>query len=260
MTQQKSERKNNRKTAVIVALLLTLIALMCFGGYTFSKYVTSGSGTGTAQVAKWGYTIEVDGSNLFGKNYKFDGVSSKATAEDTGLTVMASGDYNVIAPGTTGSMTFKIKGQAEVKALVSLGITEAVHEEGIKDIVLKVQKTGGEEIVYNPVKWTLLKNDAEVTNAKKTTLKAVAATFHDDVVNGLKEAGSVLAETTYKLIWEWAFEGTGDFTGITVNELDTILGRRANDASYAAYGDWTIKDVCTEIKFAFVGQVSQLAS
>lgn len=260
MTQQKSERKNNRKTAVIVALLLTLIALMCFGGYTFSKYVTSGSGTGTAQVAKWGYTIEVDGSNLFGKNYKFDGVSSKATTDDTGLTVMASGDYNVIAPGTTGSMTFKIKGQAEVKALVSLGITEAVHEEGIKDIVLKVQKTGGEEIVYNPVKWTLIKNDVEVTNAKKTTLKAVAATFHDDVVNGLKEAGSVLAETTYKLVWEWAFEGTEDFTGITVNELDTILGRRANDASYAAYGDWTINDVCTEIKFAFVGQVSQLAS
>lgn len=260
MTQQKSERKNNRKTAVIVALLLTLIALMGFGGYTFSKYVTSGSGTGTAQVAKWGYTIEVDGSNLFGKNYKFDGVSSKATTDTRNLTVMASGDYNVIAPGTTGSMTFMIKGQAEVKALVSLGITEAVHEEGIKDIVLKVQKAGGEEIVYNPVKWTLLKNDAEVTNAKKTTLTAVAAAFHDDAVNGLKEAGSVLAKTTYKLIWEWAFEGTETFTGITVNELDTILGRRANDASYAAYGDWTINDVCTEIKFAFVGQVSQLAS
>ena len=258
MTQQKSERKNNRKTAVIVALLLTLIALMCFGGYTFSKYVTSGSGTGTAQVAKWGYTIEVDGSNLFGKNYKFDGVSSKASADDTGLTVMASGDYNVIAPGTTGSMTFKIRGQAEVKALVSLGITEAVHNEGIKDIVLKVQKTGGDEIVYNPVKWTLRKNNDVV--AENTTLTAVAATFLSDAVNGLKEAGSVLAETTYKLVWAWAFEGTEAFTGITVNELDTILGRRANDASYAAYGDWTINEVCTEIKFAFVGQVSQQAS
>lgn len=258
MTQQKSERKNNRKTAVIVALLLTLIALMCFGGYTFSKYVTSGSGTGTAQVAKWGYTIEVDGSNLFGKNYKFDGVSSKASADDTGLTVMASGDYNVIAPGTTGSMTFKIRGQAEVKALVSLGITEAVHNEGIKDIVLKVQKAGGEEVVYNPVKWTLIKNNDVV--AENTTLTAVAATFLSDAVNGLKEAGSVLAETTYKLVWAWAFEGTEAFTGITVNELDTILGRRANDASYAAYGDWTINEVCTEIKFAFVGQVSQQAS
>lgn len=30
MTQHKSERKNNRKTAVIVMLLLALVALMCF--------------------------------------------------------------------------------------------------------------------------------------------------------------------------------------------------------------------------------------
>ena len=123
MTQRKSERKNNKKAAVIIALLLALIALLCYGGYTLSKYVTGSSKTGTAQVAKWGYTMKVDGSNLFGKNYKFDGVASKATADSDGLTVKASGDYNVIAPGTTGSMTFTIKGHAEVKALIAMGIT-----------------------------------------------------------------------------------------------------------------------------------------
>ena len=257
MTQQKSERKKNKKTAVIVALLLALIALLCFGGYTFSKYVTSGSGTGTAQVAKWGYTIEVNGNNLFGKNYKFDGAASKATAEGNNLTVKASGDYNVIAPGTTGSMTFKVKGQAEVKALVSMFITEAVHNEGIKDIVLKVQKAGGDEIVYNPVKWTLKKGSTVV--AQNTTLTKVAETFHSDPVNGAKEAGTVLDET-YELSWAWAFEGTETFDGITVNELDTILGRCADDATYAAYGDWTVNEVSTQIKFAFMGQVSQSAS
>ena len=250
MTQRKSERKNNRKTAVIIALLLALVALLCCGGYTLSKYVTGSSKTGTAQVAKWGYIIEVDGSNLFGKNYKFDGVASKATAETDGLTVKASGDYNVIAPGTTGSMTFKIKGQAEVKALIAMGINPE------KDIILKVQKTGGKEIVYSPVKWTLKKNGV-VTGEENTTLEAVAATFHDDPVVGLKKAGDVLAETTYELIWAWAFEGTETFTGITVNELDTIFGRCANDESYAAYGDWTIKEVCTEVKFNLDIQVTQ---
>ncbi len=250
MTQRKSERKNNRKTAVTIALLLALIALLCCGGYTLSKYVTGSSKTGTAQVAKWGYTIEVNGSNLFGKNYKFDGVASKATAETDGLTVKASGDYNVIAPGTTGSMTFKIKGQAEVKALIAMGINPE------KDIILKVQKTGGKEIVYSPVKWTLKKNGF-VTGEENTTLEAVAATFHDDPVVGLKKAGDVLAETTYELIWAWAFEGTETFTGITVNELDTIFGRCANDKSYAAYGDWTIKEVCTEVKFNLDIQVTQ---
>lgn len=253
MTQQKSERKNSRKTSVIIALLLVLVALLCFGGYTFSKYVTGSSKTGTAQVAKWGYTIKVDGTNLFGENYKFDRVASKATADTDGLTVKASGDYNVIAPGTTGSMTFKIKGQAEVRALIAMGI----HPE--TDIVLKVQKAGGEEIVYNPVKWTLKKNGHVVDGAENTTLEAVAFTFHDDPVVGLKKVGDVLAETTYELSWAWAFEGTEDFTGITVNELDTIFGRCANDKNYVAYGDWTINKVCTEIKFNLAMQVTQLA-
>lgn len=251
MTQRKSERKNNKKSAAIIALLLALIALLCYGGYTLSKYVTGSSKTGTAQVAKWGYTMKVDGSNLFGKNYKFDGVASKATADTDGLTVKASGDYNVIAPGTTGSMTFTIKGHAEVKALIAMGITPE------KDIILKVQKTGGEEIVYSPVKWTLKKNGVVVTGAENTTLEAVAATFHHDPVVGLKKAGDVLAETTYELIWSWAFEGTETFTGITVNELDTIFGRCANDESYAAYGDWTINKVCTEVMFKLDMQVTQ---
>ena len=251
MTQQKTERKNNRKKAVIVALLLALLALLCFGGYTFAKYVTSDRGTGTAQVAKWGYTMDIDGSKLFGENYKFDGVASTVTAQTDGVTVKANGNYNVIAPGTTGSMTFMIKGQAEVKALIAMGITPE------KDVVLKMKKADGKEIVYNPVKWTLKKNNAFVV--QNTTLTKVAESFHTDAVNGAKEAGTDLDET-YELTWAWAFEGTETFEGITVNELDTILGRCANDAAYAAYGDWTVNEVSTQIKFAFVGQVSQSAS
>lgn len=261
MTQIKTERKNNRKTAIIVALLLALIALMCFGGYTFSKYVTSGKGSGTANVAKWGYTASVDATKLFGEEYKYDATKTASTVNGTGANLTVKADTagkNLVAPGTTGSMTFKVKGQAEVKALVGVYINEAVHGEGIKDVVLKVQKTGGEEIVYNPVKWTLKKNGVAVPNAENTTLKAVAETFISDSTNGVKEAGTQL-DVTYELVWAWAYEGTETFDGITVDELDTILGRRANDARYTTYGDWTINEVCTEIKFAFVGQVTQRA-
>lgn len=259
MTQQKSERKNNRKTTVIIALLLALIAILSFGGYTLSKFVTSGGSTGKAQVAKWGYKMEIDGSNLFGKNYKFDRVDrvgSKVTKDTDGLTVKASGDYNVIAPGTTGSMTFTIGGQAEVKALIAMGI------EPKKDVTLKLQKSNGEEIVYNPVKWTLKKNGVDVTGAINTTLHKVAGAFHDmtsNPVSSVKNPGDVLATTTYELVWAWAFEGTETFTGITADELDTILGRRAKDGSYASYGDWTIKEVCTEIELQLDMQVTQFA-
>ena len=255
MTQQKSERKNNRKTTVIIALLLALIAILSFGGYTLSKYVTSGGSTGKAQVAKWGYTMEIDGSNLFGKNYKFDRVASKVTKDTTGLTVKASGDYNVIAPGTTGSMTFTIGGQAEVIALIAMGIDPK------KDVTLKLQKAGGEEIVYNPVKWTLKKNGHDVPGLINTTLHEVAGAFHDmtsNPVSSVKNPGDVLEKTTYELVWAWAFEGTDTFTDITADELDTILGRRAKDKSYASYGDWTIKEVCTEIDLDLVMQITQL--
>lgn len=255
MTQQKSERKNNKKTTVIIALLLALIAILSFGGYTLSKYVTSGGSTGKAQVAKWGYTLEIDGSNLFGKNYKFDDKASKVTTDTTGLTVKASGDYNVIAPGTTGSMTFKIGGQAEVVALIAMGIDPK------KDVTLKMQKAGGGEIVYNPVKWTLKKNTHVLPGMEKTTLHEVAGAFHDMIHNSassVKNPGDVLADTTYELVWEWAYEGDPEFPNITNDELDTILGRCANDTSYASYGDWTIKEVCTEIELQLDMQVTQL--
>lgn len=256
MTQQKSERKNNRKTTVIIALLLALIAILSFGGYTLSKFVTSGGSTGKAQVAKWGYKMEIDGSKLFGKNYKYDGVASKVTKNADGLTVKASGDYNVIAPGTTGSMTFTIGGQAEVKALIAMGI------EPIKDVTLKLQKSDGEEIVYNPVKWTLKKNGDELPGMINTTLHGVAGAFHDMIYNSassVKNPGDVLATTTYELVWEWAYEGDPEFPNITNDELDTILGRCANDKSYASYGDWTIKKVCTEVEFKLDMQVTQLS-
>lgn len=251
MTQRKSERKNNKKSAVIIVLLLVLTSILYFGGYTLSKYVTSGSKTGTAQVAKWGYTVELNGTDLFGKNYKFDGEVSKTTADSDSLTVKASGDHSVIAPGTTGSLTFKIKGKAEVRALIAMGI----HPHN--DVILKMKKTSGEEIEYKPVKWTLKKNKVVVPTAENTSLEAVALTFHSDSSLGVKAPGFELPETTYELIWTWAFEGTETFSGVTANELDTILGRCANDNSYAAYGDWTITEVCTEIKFDIDAQVSQ---
>ncbi len=258
MTQQKSERKNNRKTAVIVALLLALIALMCFGGYTFSKYVTHGNGTGTANVAKWGYTVNVDTSGIFGEKYKKEAGNnfSTITTAENGLSVKAeSAGRNLVAPGTTGSMTFKVGGKAEVRSRLYMGITPN------QDVVLKIKKGEEAEIVYNPVKWTLKKGGVAVTGAENVTLIEIANKLnHEPVsVGGTYEAGVELPETVYELSWAWAFEGTETFTGITVNELDTILGQRANNAAFT-YAGWTINEAITSIEFVLDIKVEQLAS
>ena len=253
MTQQKIERKNNRKTAVIVALLLALVALLCFGGYTFSKYVTHGNGTGTAQAAKWGYTVEVDTSGIFGEKYKKEAGAtfSTITTSNDGLSVKAeSAGRNLVAPGTTGSMTFTVGGKAEVTALLSMGITP--HH----DVELRIQKGEEAEIVYNPVKWTLKKGGTTVL--ANATLKDIAHKLNETPVSvgGKYEAGTQVPETTYELSWEWAFEGTETFTGITVNELDTILGQRADNAA-STYAGWTINKADTSIEFVLDVKVEQ---
>lgn len=252
MTQQKSERKDNKKTVVIVALLLALIALLCFGGYTFSKYVTSGNGTGTANVAKWGFDVEVDATNVFGPNYKYDGGASKVTAETTGLTVKAdSAGRNLVAPGTTGSMTFTVKGVAEVKAKLNIEFTAS------KDVVLKIKKGDAAVVTYNPVKWTLKKGGDVLVNAG--TLAAVKTELDKADNNPTYEAGTLVAETTYTLSWAWAFEGSDVVTGFTVNELDTILGRISNNPTYAPAGCTVDATTCTEIEFSVKVSVEQLA-
>lgn len=258
MTQQKTERKNNRKTAVIVALLLALVTLLCFGGYTFSKYVTSGKGSGTAKVAKWGYTASVDTTKLFGETYKLAS-TSVSTVDGTGANLTVKADStggNRVAPGTAGSMTFTVGGQAEVRALLSMGID--VHT--YKDVVLKIKKTGDTDYTeYHPVKWTLKKG--ETTVAENVTLKKIAETIHDEAINKMYVPNEKLDSTTYELSWAWAFEGAGDVAGLSIDQVDTILGQMgAGVTGYTPAGYVIDTDnSSTELAFTFTIQVSQFA-
>ena len=260
MTQQKTERKNNKKTAVIVALLLALIALLCFGGYTFSKYVTSGTGNGTASVAKWGYTASVDTTKLFGKEYKL-AAANVSTVDGTGtINVKAdtANERNLVAPGTAGSMTFTVGGKAEVRARLHMSLTPA------NDVVLKIKKTGDAAYTdYNPVKWTLKKGGATV--AENVTLEVIAdKVTHDTAVSvsGDYEANEELATTTYELSWAWAFEdATGSVLDLSIDQLDTILGQMAAGVTGYTPAGYEIDVANSSMVLAFdlTIQVSQLA-
>lgn len=260
MTQQKTERKNNKKTAVIVALLLALIALLCFGGYTFSKYVTSGKGSGTANVAKWGYTASVDTTKLFGEEYKYDAAKAASTVDGTGanLTVKAdTANRNLVAPGTTGSMTFTVGGKAEVKALLSMGID--VHT--YKDVVLKIKKTGETTYTdYRPVKWTLKKDGGAVTVAENVTLAKVAEKITEEGINKAYAPNEEVATTTYELSWAWVFQDTtGSVLDLSIDQLDTILGQMAAGVTGYTPAGYEIDatNSSTELAFDFTIQVSQ---
>lgn len=209
------EKKNrkNRKPLIVVAMLLMVALVVGMGAMTYSRYVSSfNSGVQQATAAKWGFVVTANTENLFGKNYKVTGTNvATPTATADGVVVKATSDANVVAPGTSGSMTFSISGQAEVKANFKIAIS------GIQEIVYNG---------YKPIKWTLKKDgNPVVTNNDSLATTLASLTTATTINPGVPVEGG-----SYELSWSWAW--SEDET-ISIN--DTIIGI----ASAGTYDDAT---------------------
>lgn len=262
---QNAQKKDNRKSIFVIGLLLLLVAVIGFGGYTLSKYVTEKKKTGNASVAKWGFTVTSDTNNLFGKNYKYDTAknSSVVTTDDTAatLTVKASDTENRVAPGTTGSMTFEIGGTAEVKATVNIDMTVN------SDVVLKYKTAANEPtaLEYNPVKWTLKKLNATgtyevVQNADGKSLENVTLAEIATELNTYDETvdanGTYAHAGSYTIEWVWAFDSTT--ANADADKLDTLLGWTASGATIPTdYGFTVEAGTQTTINFALNISITQ---
>lgn len=255
---QNTQKNSNKKSVFIIALLLLLVAVIGFGGYTMSKYISSKSDEGKASVAKWGFTVSANADDLFGTDYAYnatDFVSKKTTSTSASLTVSAatptSGTRsNLVAPGTTGSMTIKVNGKAEVKSQVVINLSN------VKDVKLVYTKDGAQSS-YTPVKWTLKKNGADVTGAVNVDLETLANKLNAETAYD----PNTEVNDTYTLSWAWDFEnGTGANSIAQDDVLDTLLGRIANGESITTEGDYTIvaADTSTEISFDLSVSVTQL--
>lgn len=128
--------KKNRMLRLASALLiLTLLTTSVIGG-TFAKYVSTGSVSDTARVAKWGVEIKTSGT-LYSDAYavaKENDDNSNLPAEWTNseslntISVAAGGDTNrdnIIAPGTksyANGLSFGVSGKPEVAVTVEATI------------------------------------------------------------------------------------------------------------------------------------------
>lgn len=246
---QNAQKKDNRKSIFVIGLLLLLVAVIGFGGYTLSKYVTKKHADGKASVAKWGFKVSADATNLLGKEYKYNGANSTVNG-DQGITVKAkTSEGNIVAPGTTGSMTFAIDGTAEVKAKIEVKMNVT------SDVVLKYKTTAAPEttpVEYYPVKWALKKtvNTATTTVAGNLTLEGLKNELKK--LNATVEAGAEYANAaTYTIEWAWDFDANGVGTN---DALDTFLGKIANDAD--ATDDTYTKQDGTSTTFEFTLDIS----
>lgn len=242
---QNASKKDNRKSILVIGLLLLLVAVIGFGGYTLSKYVTKKSVTGKATVATWGLSVKADESKMFGSNYKFDSTNSVVTADNSSLTVKASSnDRILVAPGTTGYMDITIEGTAEVAAEITFAI-----KDGYQDVVLAYNTNQK----YNPIKWTLKKDGVAVTDGKNVTLANLVTLLKNEKIT--YAAAAATPTTKYTIEWAWAFEVDDD-----TNALDTLLANYANDNTKLTDGTNTVvaADTHYDLSFELVVTIAQL--
>ena len=244
---QNTQKNSNKKSVFVIALLLLLVAVIGFGGYTMSKYISSKSDNGTANVAKWGFEVTANGDGLFGKEYKYDAGKNASivnNAAGVSLTVKADNEESRVAPGTTGSMTFSITGTAEVKSKIEVSLSG-------NDVVLKYTATGVTNGEYAPVKWTLKKKDATDPLLNGGTFAQLTTELAK--LNATVEANATYANAgEYTIEWAWAYESGND-------ALDTFLGTIAHTPATTTDGTYTkATGTTTAISFNLSVSVTQL--
>lgn len=248
-------KKNNIMRLACVVLVLTLLSTCVISG-TFAKYVTSGNAGDSAQVAKWGIQIAVEGSDLFVKDYD-------VANENNAATVAANGNYDVVAPGTANAegVTFSITGQPEVDFNLAFALTGNGTDNAIVDVVVPAGEyldwttanddddTFELEADYYPVIYTL-KNSEDETLA--TGNLAAIETFLEGTDATKKVEANTNVTTvlggngTYTLTWAWAFSQN--------DKADTLLGNVIAGIDKETYTE----DISTAINFDLAISATQV--
>lgn len=278
------KKERNKRIGIIAAMVALIILIMCLGGNTFAKYISSKEvPTTSATVAKWGYTVKADATNLFGDAYNNNSkvahvdVTTPPTATGAaGVAVNANAKGSLlVAPGTTGNVLFGVSGSAEVASQITLSATST------KDVTLTVDTE-----VYHPLKWTLKAESATTAgtydvdvadpdDASKKLENLDLATMVTKINKLVKSTDIVNPQTkvshSYKLTWVWDFEPTAIPSGESetdltkyknkINAYDTLLGEAAAGVTTLKYNNGTTDITCTatyEVDLAITVSVAQV--
>ena len=219
----------SKKLMTVLAMVLMVTMVVGMGTMTYSRYVTSKGMESPEQatVAEWGYVLTISYADMFGAKYEGNVVNDSFTAtESDKIDVTAGTSAQLVAPGSSGSMTITLSGNADVLAQLTFDVADSSYD---------VKLVYGNSQTYNPIKWTLTK---KVGDGAAQTL-GTANTDFDTIVGLLEgesakvEAGTAIAETVYTLSWSWAINASMDASNAT-NQMDTALGMLAAGKDAAA--------------------------
>ncbi len=236
-----TSKKNWTLRAAVLMFALVLIT-SCFVGGTFAKYVTSGSGTDSARVAKFGVTVTASG-DLFAKEYATDDQTVVGTIAKSVIST-----DKVVAPGTESNGDFvaaTVTGTPEVAVRVSYKLdTATLQLENWKDgdgkfycpLVFKVKTPDGNTVISGM--------EFQTAEAMKAALVNAVAAYTKDYAPGTDLSGK--AADTLAISWEWPFETGADADKPANNVKDTFLGDEAA-AGRAATVSLTLATTVTQI-------------
>ena len=202
--------KKNRTLRVSALLLALTLITTCFVGGTFAKYTTSASDDVTARVANWGFerTNAIVLDSLFSNSYVKNGSAGDAVkaADDTTL---------VVAPGTTGTVSFQFKYDEAAKNAPEVAYT------------FTVDTTGSEcSIADGVLVWSLDGVKCGVNGTFNELLAAIKALSGD--ASGTTEyapntlpTGFGIDDANHTISWVWDFDNNGAGTN---DVRDTALG------------------------------------
>lgn len=190
----KAEGSKRKKSAILVTLLLLLVVVI--GGYTYSRYMSSGTANSTADIAKW--SVKIGTGDL--DTYTTDSPLEAA------LTLVAN-DYvadGVIAPGRAGTYTVEIDptdSQVAIDYIIKAsdvdGLTTAnenIKVTGAKYWIGEVTGDGTDATVTGINGVTISESLADVLAKKKLTVKVTIEWENVEDNNDTDTANGKVAE------------------------------------------------------------------
>ena len=166
-------------------LLIAVLATTCVISGTFAKYTSDFTGSSTARVAKWAFTINEGEMNATG-NFNFNLFESVTAAGNNDENVKDGVSENIIAPGTSGSFQITLVNKSEVTATYKVQLSEtnaagipieystngsnwfSLEDFNDAQTATEIAMTNGQAIVT--VHWRWAFNTSDDQNGKDTTL------------------------------------------------------------------------------------------
>ena len=209
-------KKSKKLTGILLACCALLMVAIAGLGVTLAKYTkTAPENGGTAHVAAFGVSMEWGSEDsIFKKEYTTNDSSVSGT-----IATSVKSSTDVIAPGTTGSVTLTFEGStaSEVAFNLKINISETYSNNW-------TDEEGNE---YHPINYTVSSTaKADDANIEGITGSSIA-------IDQNFAAGTVLSGTI-TITWSWPFNGD--------DAADTHMGG-VSSATYSIVANATVTQI-----------------